>query len=369
MRRRPADIGILFRSRESHREFEAALERRGVSTYVYKGLGFFDAPEIQDAVALLRFLAQPTSDLRAAAFLRSRLVRLSDDGVRRLSPRLAAAVAGPERAGGVRRPWASKIRWCWPRAHGESPAGWRRVDRITPAELLDEVLRETAYAYELRGPRRLQARENLKKLRGHRAAHSEPRLRDARADRGASRSAGGRRRIERGDRRRRCGQPDDRARGEGARVPDRLRRQHGTRHGQRFRAPIRVGFDAADEPSVAIADYQSESDDDAQAREREETKRLLYVALTRARDRLYLSATVQNGVCRMGRGSLGEVLPRSLVALLRRGRKRPLANMDCGRRPHSQLSRLRAWLRAQGSSRRPRPRRTFGDEAWRVLRP
>ena len=83
-----------------------------------------------------------------------------------------------------------------------------------------------------------------------------------------------------------------------------------------FRAPIRVGFDAADEPSVAIADYQSESDDDAQAREREETKRLLYVALTRARDRLYLSATAQNGVCRMGRGSLGEVLPRSLVALL-----------------------------------------------------
>jgi ATP-dependent exoDNAse (exonuclease V) beta subunit len=81
------------------------------------------------------------------------------------------------------------------------------------------------------------------------------------------------------------------------------------------RAPIRVALDAADEPSVAIADYQSESDEDAQAREREESKRLLYVALTRARDRLYLSATVQNGVCRTGRGSLGEMLPRSLVAL------------------------------------------------------
>ena len=61
--------------------------------------------------------------------------------------------------------------------------------------------------------------------------------------------------------------------------------------------------------SVAIADYQSEADEDAQAREREETKRLLYVALTRARDRLYLSATVKDGACRMGRGSLGEVLP------------------------------------------------------------
>ena len=63
---------------------------------------------------------------------------------------------------------------------------------------------------------------------------------------------------------------------------------------------------------MAIADYQSEADEDAQAREREETKRLLYVALTRARDRLYLSATVKDGVCRMGRGSLGEVLPASV---------------------------------------------------------
>src|SRR5207248_6311259 len=89
---RPADIGILFRSRESHREFEAALERRGVPTYVYKGLGFFDADEVQDAVALLRYLADPLSNLRAAAFLRSRLVRLSDRALVRIGPALADAL-------------------------------------------------------------------------------------------------------------------------------------------------------------------------------------------------------------------------------------------------------------------------------------
>ena len=91
----PADIAILFRSRDTHREFEKALERRGVSTYVYKGLGFFDADEVQDAVALLRYLADPLSDLRAAAFLRSRLVRLSD-------PALARAGAATSR-GAARR--------------------------------------------------------------------------------------------------------------------------------------------------------------------------------------------------------------------------------------------------------------------------
>src|SRR5207247_3785545 len=73
---RAADVAILFRSRDSHREFEAALDRRRVPTYVYKGLGFFDSDEIQDAVALLRYLADPLSNLRAATLLRSRIVRL-----------------------------------------------------------------------------------------------------------------------------------------------------------------------------------------------------------------------------------------------------------------------------------------------------
>ena len=162
---KPADIGILFRSRESHREFEAALDRHGVSTYVYKGLGFFDAPEVQDAVALLRFLAQPTADIRAAAFLRSRLVRVSDDGVRRLSPRLAEAIAAAEPPAALSglnvedQLTMTRIR--------PAVAKWLgMVDRVMPADLLDQVLRETAYSSELSGPRRLQARENLKKLRG-----------------------------------------------------------------------------------------------------------------------------------------------------------------------------------------------------------
>ena len=63
----PGDVAILFRTRESHREFEQALERRGIPAYVYKGLGFFDADEVKDVLALLRYLADPTSDLRAAA--------------------------------------------------------------------------------------------------------------------------------------------------------------------------------------------------------------------------------------------------------------------------------------------------------------
>jgi ATP-dependent exoDNAse (exonuclease V) beta subunit len=84
------------------------------------------------------------------------------------------------------------------------------------------------------------------------------------------------------------------------------------------RAPIRVAPDVRGEPSVAIADYQSEADEDSVAKEREETKRLLYVALTRARDRLYLSGSLGKNGFKPTRGALGEVLPESVRALFSR---------------------------------------------------
>ena len=84
---RPGDIAILFRSRTSHREFEHALETRGIPTYVYKGLGFFDADEIKDVSALIRFLANP-------------VVRPSCGGV----PAIAVRPGVGRGAGAARRP-------------------------------------------------------------------------------------------------------------------------------------------------------------------------------------------------------------------------------------------------------------------------
>jgi hypothetical protein len=50
-------------------------------------------------------------------------------------------------------------------------------------------------------------------------------------------------------------------------------------------------------------------------RDKHETRRLLYVALTRARDRLYLSSALKEGALSPGRGSLAEVLPESVKQL------------------------------------------------------
>ena len=304
-------MAILFRSRDSHREFEQALERRGVPTYVYKGLGFFEADEIQDVVALLRYLADPLSNLRAAALLRSRLVRLSDEGVARLSPSLAGAILGPVEPigalGAEDRRVLEELRAAVPRW-----LGW--VDHLAPSELVTRLLAETAYAYELRGPRRLQSRENLKKLRGM------IRRIQNRGYATLARIADHLDRLAVGDESNAAIDAVDAVSlmtvhaAKGLEFPVVFVVNLGRGTGG-VRAPIRIGADADGEPSVAIADYQAEADQEAQAREREESKRLLYVALTRARDRLCLSATVADGKCRMGRGSLGEVLPDSIKGL------------------------------------------------------
>ena len=315
-RAEPADVAVLFRSRDSHREFEKALGQRGVTTYVYKGLGFFDADEVQDGVALLRYLADPLSDLRAAAFLRSRIVRLSDPGLARLSnrsaPGLANAIVGEDptvldRLEDEDRRVLSRLR--------EAAPGWlSSVDHLTPSELLGRVLTETDYARELQGPGRRQARENVKKLRSM-------------IRRFQNRGYATLRRVA--DHLEELAVGDESNAALDARDAVSLMTVHGAK-GLEFpivfvvnlgrgtggiRPPIRIMADGGGEASVAIADFQSEADEDAQAREREETKRLLYVALTRARDRLYLSATVEAGACRTGRGSLGEVLPSSVKAL------------------------------------------------------
>jgi ATP-dependent helicase/nuclease subunit A len=314
---RPGDVAILFRTRESHREFEDALARVGLPSYVYKGLGFFDADEIKDVLALLWYLAEPSSDLRAAAFLRSRFVRLSDEALRRLSPGLADAVRRGDPSGsseGAEDPTLDPADAARLSAARASSARWRaRADRMPPAELVDLVLHESAYGVELRGARFQQARENLKKFRallrrvqnrgyatlGRIAAHLD--------------------RLAVGDESNASLDATNAVNlmtvhaAKGLEFPVvfvvNLARGTGNR-----RDYIRIGTEqTSGAASVAVGDFVSEYDEDGQAREREETKRLLYVALTRARDRLYLSSVLKEGRIAPGRGSLAEVLPPPLL--------------------------------------------------------
>jgi ATP-dependent helicase/nuclease subunit A len=355
----PGDVAILFRTREGHQAFEGALERRGIPSYVYKGLGFFDADEIKDVFALLRYLANPHSDLRAAALLRSRLVRLSDEGLAHLAPALAQAVVGScaadDRLSQDDQLTLSLLR----------PAARRWLelaDRLPPAELLDRVLAETAYAWELRARgsaecglqsmesgadtalRIHQSRENLKKVRGlvrriqnrgyatlGRVSEYLDRLSAGDESNAAvdavnavnlmtihaakglefpvvflvnlGRGAGGGR-----DPIRVVVLGDDRE----EEAPSDL--DAGTESGD----PADRQLPMVDRESIAVSvgEFKSAADDDGADRDREELKRLLYVAVTRARDRLYLATTLgAGGRFEALRGGLGDVLPGDVQAL------------------------------------------------------
>jgi ATP-dependent helicase/nuclease subunit A len=307
----PADIAVLFRSRDSHREFEKAIAQKGIVTYVYKGLGFFEADEIQDAVALLRYLADPLSPLRAAALFRSRIVRLSDRAVAELSRDLPGAILGSDPP---EAPLGGEDERVLARLRGAVPRWLSWVDRMAPSELLGRVLEESGYAYEMRGAGYAQARENLKKLR------AMVRRFENRGYATLSRVAEHLDELAVGDESNAALDARDAVSlmtvhaSKGLEFPIVFVVNMGRGTGG-IRPPVRVANDARGDASVSIADFQSDADEDAQARDLEETKRLLYVALTRARDRLYLSATVEDGVCRMGRGSLGEVLPAPVRAL------------------------------------------------------
>jgi len=307
---RPGDIAILFRSREGHQQFESALEAEGIPSYVYKGLGFFDTDEVKDVVAVLRWLGDPSSSLRAAAFLRSRVVRLSDRALSVLAPEIAAAVTAPvdgdSRLDADDATVLAEVRAFAP--------GWIALaDRLPPAELLDRVLAESAYDYELAGPRAVQARENLKKIR------SLVRRIQNRGYATLARVTEHLDRLSAGDESNAAIDAVNAvnlmtihaAKGLEFPVVFVVNLQKGAGGG---RDPIRLaGVTEDDTPSVAIGDFRSEADDDAAAREREETKRLLYVAVTRARDRLYLATVLgREGAFIAARGGVGEVLPQDL---------------------------------------------------------
>jgi ATP-dependent helicase/nuclease subunit A len=307
---RPGDIAILFRSRDGHHEFESALEARAISTYVYKGLGFFDTDEVADVIALLRWLADPASDLRAAAFLRSRFVRLSDPGLTALAPNIAASLAGPvdgdarldrDSARVMQEVRRSASRWI------------ALADRVPPAELLDRVISEAAYDYELAGARSRQARENLKKIRALvRRIQNRGYATLARVTEHLDR-------LSAGDESNAAFDAVDAVNlmtvhaAKGLEFPIVFLVHLGKGAGG-GRDPIRLSGVTEDEtPSIAVGEFRSEADDDAVLREREETKRLLYVAVTRARDRLYFSTVLgdrgKDAVFLAGRGGLGDVLP------------------------------------------------------------
>ena len=75
----PDDVAILLRSRTDLKAYERALEEAEIPFTVASGLGFFDSPEITALVNLLRALANPADERALYGALRSPLFGVTDD--------------------------------------------------------------------------------------------------------------------------------------------------------------------------------------------------------------------------------------------------------------------------------------------------
>ena len=178
------DIALLFRAMTDVPAYEAAFRRAGIPSLTVQGKGFYEREEISDLIQLLRFLDNRTDELALAAILRSPLCGVSDNAL--LALRCAPVLEGNPEQGllrkrrGVRKLFYAlrhqdQIQFINPgeREALNRAAAWltrllERRNRYGIAELLRMAVGETEYltiiAASFEGAQRLANVEKLFRL-------------------------------------------------------------------------------------------------------------------------------------------------------------------------------------------------------------
>ncbi len=159
-------MAVLARTRKSLATVEEALREQGIPYYNTATAGLAERQEVMDLVSLLRILDNPWDDLSAFAFLRSPFVGLRDEVLARIR---LDPVTGHTSLLRQARKWLEAVERgeTEPFAAPESPRiaaielealgrgleaverARRLVDRADPAELLESTLEATGYRLHL----------------------------------------------------------------------------------------------------------------------------------------------------------------------------------------------------------------------------
>jgi ATP-dependent helicase/nuclease subunit A len=317
----PRDVVLLTRATTDLRVYERALEDRGIPTYVIGGRGYWAHPQVIDMISYLEALANPRAEEALFTVLVSPLVGVSADALVVLASVARARASDPWRV--LREPDGALD------GLGEGDRGLlgRFADRFAierevaarlgPEALIERVIEQTGYDLAVLampgGQRRLaNVRKLMRLAREHEAAHG-PDLRgflDLAARRARSGGGAGGGGVGGGESR------ESEAPVEGEALDAvRLMTIHRAKglefdvvcvadlgRGPRWRAElIRVGRDGSfglrlAEPGTgrreSALDYKALGEARLAAEAGEE-RRLFYVAMTRARERLILSGAAK----------------------------------------------------------------------------
>ncbi|MDQ6732058.1 MAG: UvrD-helicase domain-containing protein, partial [Actinomycetota bacterium] len=329
---RPGDIVVLMRATTDMRAYERALERHGLPTYVIGGRGYWSHPQVLDLVAYLRVLANPRDEEALHTVLASPLVGASTDALVTLAgaarERGSDAWAVLRASAGVIDGLSGADRDALGAAAGWIPGERVRAQRGGIDTLVDRALVQTGYDLAMLampgGPRRLANVRKLMRLgREHEAEHG-PDLRGftrIAAERAAGR-AGSSREAE---------APIEGDGLDAVRMMT-IHRAKGLEFGvvcvadlgRSVRPPfalVRVSADgrlglrlsrSGTPGRVPALDFDELGREEREAEEAEE-RRLFYVAMTRARERLVLSGATRfegwAGSGSTGGGSVAWIAP------------------------------------------------------------
>ncbi|HNX68687.1 MAG TPA: UvrD-helicase domain-containing protein [Candidatus Omnitrophota bacterium] len=165
------EMAILFQAMTVSGIYEDALKTAGVPYFIVAGRGFYEQPEIQDMMSFLTHLEKPLSDIPLAAVLRSPFFHVTDDTLFWLSRDAkknnndaAPLYEAVKRADGISEIAEEQKRQL--RAFTAVAAELRGLkDRVSLAELIDRILERTGYELSaLAGPSGVRRFANLKKL-------------------------------------------------------------------------------------------------------------------------------------------------------------------------------------------------------------
>jgi ATP-dependent helicase/nuclease subunit A len=163
---RGGDVAMLFRTFTHLEVYRQALIRHGVPHRVLRGRGFYGAQEVLDLASLLALLADAEDSLGFAAVLRSPLVGLSDASLFLIAGDQPLSLASSRLTDAkVLESIPERERLRLERFLGALPSLRRERDRLGVRELLLSALDVTGYREALAGsPYAEQASANVEKL-------------------------------------------------------------------------------------------------------------------------------------------------------------------------------------------------------------